>query len=40
MQGKNIDCIWNGMTITDEIKENTTVSVPYMNNKQVKVVKK
>ncbi len=40
LQGKNIDCIWNGMTITDEIKENTTVSVAYMNNKQVKVVKK
>ena len=33
----NIDCIWNGMTITDERKETMDISVPYMENKQVAV---
>ena len=40
LNAKNIDCIWNGMTITDERKENMDISVPYMNNKQVMIVKK
>lgn len=31
----NIDCIWNGMTITDELKENLSITKPYMENKQV-----
>ena len=35
----NIDCIWNGMTITDERKETMGISNPYMENKQVLVVK-
>ena len=39
LKGKTIDCIWNGMTITDERKENMSISNPYMNNKQVLVVK-
>ncbi len=30
-----IDCIWNGMTITDDVKEQTAVSAPYYVNKQV-----
>jgi polar amino acid transport system substrate-binding protein len=34
-----IDCIWNGFTITDERKENLLFSKPYMNNRQVLVVK-
>lgn len=34
----NIDCIWNGFTITDERKENVLFSDPYMNNQQVLVV--
>ena len=34
----NIDCIWNGFTITDERKENILFSQPYMNNQQVIVV--
>ncbi len=34
----NIDCIWNGMTITPEREENMSISIPYMQNKQVKVV--
>ena len=39
LNAKNIDCIWNGMTITDERKANMSVSDPYMKNKQVMVVK-
>ena len=39
LAAKNIDCIWNGMTITSEREENMAISVPYMANKQVKVVK-
>ncbi len=39
LASKNIDCIWNGMTITEERQENMSVSIPYMQNKQVKVVK-
>ncbi len=34
----NIDCIWNGFTITEERKENILFSDPYMNNQQVLVV--
>ena len=39
LNAKNIDCIWNGMTITEERKANMSISVPYMKNKQVMVVK-
>ncbi|MBQ2677110.1 MAG: transporter substrate-binding domain-containing protein [Clostridia bacterium] len=39
LKSKNIDCIWNGMTITDELLNNTDISTPYMQNKQVLVVK-
>ena len=39
LNAKTIDCIWNGMTITEEREENMSVSIPYMQNKQVKVVK-
>ena len=39
LQSKNIDCIWNGMTITPERAENMSISVPYMQNKQVMVSK-
>ncbi len=34
----NIDCIWNGMTITDDLKKVVLFSQPYMNNQQVLVV--
>lgn len=40
LNSKTIDCIWNGMTITDERKENMSISEPYMGNRQVIVVKK
>lgn len=34
-----IDCIWNGMTITEERQETMAISAPYMKNKQVLIVK-
>lgn len=40
LNSKTIDCIWNGMTITDERKSTMSISTPYMENKQVMVVKK
>ncbi len=39
LNAKSIDCIWNGMTITDERLANMSISVPYMQNKQVMVSK-
>ena len=39
LNSKTIDCIWNGLTITDERKENMDISTPYMENKQVIVTK-
>lgn len=39
LDAKNIDCIWNGMTITDEMQENTAVSNPYAKNAQVILMK-
>ena len=39
LQSGSIDCIWNGMTITDEAKENSNVSNPYLKNMQVIVAK-
>ena len=39
LKSKTIDCIWNGMTITDERKEAMSITDPYMENKQVMVTK-
>lgn len=39
LNAKTIDCIWNGLTITDERKENMDLSTSYMENKQVIVTK-
>ena len=39
LESGNIDCVWNGMTITDEAKLNADVSDPYVSNKQVLIVK-
>ena len=39
LASKNIDCIWNGMTITPERAEAMSISTPYMANKQVLVVR-
>lgn len=38
LESKNIDCIWNGMTLTDERLESMSCSAPYMSNGQVLVV--
>ena len=34
-----IDVIWNGMTITDELREKVALTDPYLTNQQVIVVK-
>ncbi len=39
LNSKSIDCIWNGMTITPDRAENMSISAPYMENRQVLVVK-
>ena len=39
LDSKNIDCIWNGMTINDELKNLTNCSDPYVVNAQVVVMK-
>ena len=39
LAAKNIDCIWNGMTIDDDRKANMSITIPYMENKQVLVTK-
>lgn len=38
LKSRSIDCIWNGMTITDELKEQITFSNPYSGNAQVCVI--
>ena len=38
LDAKKIDCIWNGMTITNEIKLATNVSNAYVKNAQVGVM--
>ena len=40
LDAKKIDCIWNGMTISDEVKKNCDVSKAYVKNAQVVVMKK
>lgn len=39
LDGKSIDCVWNGMTLTDEVMAAMETSVAYCNNAQVVVVK-
>ena len=39
LSGKSIDCIWNGMTITEERLANMEITIPYLNNKQVAVIR-
>lgn len=36
----NIDCIWNGLTITDDRKDAMNMTEPYMENRQVVVTLK
>ena len=39
LNAKSIDCIWNGMTITPDREANMSISLPYVKNAQVIVVK-
>ena len=39
LDSKSIDCVWNGMTLTDEVKNSMETSKPYCGNAQVVVVK-
>ena len=39
LNAKSIDCIWNGLTINAERAANMSLSVPYVKNAQVIVVK-
>ena len=38
LDGKTVDCIWNGMTLTDEVKAAMDCSNPYCNNAQIVIV--
>ena len=38
LENKGIDCVWNGMTLTDGVKAAMSTSNPYCNNAQVIVV--
>ena len=40
LENGTIDLVWNGMTITPERSANMAMSVPYLANKQVAIVKK
>jgi polar amino acid transport system substrate-binding protein len=40
LAAKNIDCIWNGLTISEDRKENMDFSEAYILNKQQVVIKK
>lgn len=39
LSSKSIDCIWNGLTITDDRKANMAITEPYVQNAQVVVMK-
>ena len=38
LSGGNIDCIWSGLTITPERKEQMLFTMPYLANEQIMVV--
>ena len=38
LDGKTIDCVWNGMTLTDEVKSSMECSNAYLNNAQIVIV--
>ena len=39
LDGKTIDVVWNGMTLTDEVTSSMECTNPYVNNAQVVVTK-
>ena len=38
LDGKTIDCVWNGMTLTDEVTSSMECTDAYLENAQVVVV--
>lgn len=40
LNGGTVDCIWNGMTLTDEVTSAMSCTEPYLSNSQVVIVKK
>ncbi|MBS0610512.1 MAG: transporter substrate-binding domain-containing protein, partial [Proteobacteria bacterium] len=38
LSGKRVDALWNGLTITEERKQNSAFTAPYMENHQIIVV--
>ena len=40
LENGTLDLVWNGMTITEERSAAMTISVPYLANKQVAIIKK
>lgn len=40
LNANTIDCIWNGMTVNEDLKKTMLISTEYMRNKQVAVVLK
>lgn len=40
LDAKSIDCVWNGMTLTDEVTSAMECSKAYCNNAQIAIVKK
>lgn len=38
LKNGTIDLVWNGLTITDERKQNMEISIPYLDNEQVAVI--
>ena len=40
LEGKTLDVVWNGMTLTDDVKTAMECSNPYFNNAQVVIVPK
>ena len=40
LNSKKVDCLWNGLTITPDRKENMSITDAYLGNKQVMVTSK
>lgn len=40
LKGKTIDCIWNGLTVTDDRKKDMAFSISYVSNRQVAIIRK
>jgi ABC-type amino acid transport/signal transduction systems, periplasmic component/domain len=38
LNGKRVDVLWNGLTITEERKKNISFTAPYMTNHQIVIV--